>query len=114
MLDFIETAAAIKSYYTDLTDFLEEDDFWVLTAEQQKRLAKEDQDKEWFMINPSKLKDKTASISVVDSYEKDSLLRAVLFIMKTTNALPEGSSFKERLLYTKRVLPPVIFTDKGL
>jgi len=111
MFDFFETAAAIKKYYTDLTDFLTEDDFWPLTTEQQKCLVKEDQDKEWFMINPAKLKDKTPSISIVDSYNKESLMKAFRFIMKTTNDLPEGSSFKERLLYTKSILPPVIFTD---
>lgn len=108
MFDFIETASAIRVLYNHVKDCLQEEDFWPLTQEQYAKLSPEQQSENWFMINPSKLRDK-AEIWIVDENEKNAVFRAIKFIQKTTDELPETSSFLERLLYAKKNLPPVFF-----
>jgi len=65
------------------------------------------------MVNPSKLRSQAREIWVVDSDEKDKVLRAVRLIKKATEELPADSTFLERMLYAKKRLPPVLFTPRG-
>jgi hypothetical protein len=109
MLEFIETASAIRALYNHVKESLTEEDFWPLTAEQYARMPLEEQSRSWFMINPARLKEAKAEIWVADEEEKDSILRAIRFIEKTTSDLPAGSSFLEKLLYAKKTLPSVLF-----
>ena len=113
MLDFLETATAICTLYEHVKEELTEDDFWPLTQEQYEKLPLQERSKEWFMINPSKLRSQAKEIWIVDDNEKDTVLRAIRLIRKSTEELPDNSAFLERLLYAKKRLPPILFTPKS-
>ncbi|PCJ23919.1 MAG: hypothetical protein COA94_07820 [Rickettsiales bacterium] len=109
MFEFIEFASAIRALYQYVNDELVEEDFWLITEEQRKRLPKEDQTGVWYMLNPDKQKKDQNSVFLVDKAEKDRLIRAVAFIKSSAKKLPESASFLEKLLYCKKTLPPVLF-----
>ena len=111
MFDFLHEAAAMRVLYENVKDELFLDDFWPLTPQQHRKLPPEDQEHQWFMINPSKLKSPTDAY-IVDTSKKHDLFKAVAYIKKATRALPESSSFLERLLYAKSDLPPILFTGR--
>lgn len=112
MLDFVETAAALRVLYQHVNHTLIDTDFWPLTEEQYHALPAAEQHTTWFMINPAKLKAKSPTNWMVDEAEKHRLLQAVAFVHKNTNALPAASSLLERLLYLKQILPPILFTPR--
>lgn len=112
MLDFLNMARAIQVLYQHIRTKLAEDDFWPLTKDQYSKLSPEERTRSWFMINPSKIRSNEEAIWILDSNEKDTMLQAVNFIERSTRELPTNSSFPERLLYAKQMLPPVLFTRK--
>lgn len=111
MFDFIETAAAIKVLYQYVKEEVDLLDFFELSAESYPHLY-ESSDQQWYMLNPKKLKKEhmiQPEALIVEESQKNSLLKAIIFIKTYSKDLPDSSSFLERLLYCKRILPPCIY-----
>ena len=112
MFDFIETGRAIQILYQYAKAEILESDFLDLPAEAYKTLLESEKELNWYMLNPAKLNKNyfaQQSAFIVNEREKSSLLKAVQFIDTTTARLPIETSFLERLLYTKKSIPPCFF-----
>lgn len=115
MLDFIETTAAIKVLYKHFKEEVDTLDFFELPIESYPHLY-ESPDQQWYMLNPQKLKKEYMTQSeglIVNQDQKNSLLKAVLLIKNYSEKLP-SSSFLERLLYCKKMLPPCFYENDDI
>lgn len=107
--------AAVRSFYNEIKQEVKEEDFWRLTSEQMMKLPKDHRDQTWYMLNPDRLAKNVTSTRdahIVSEEEKCSLLRAVVLIKDMSNDLPSDARFSERLLYIKKMLPPVMTSKR--
>jgi hypothetical protein len=92
-----------------------EEDFWCAPERAYQSLDEEEKKQNWFMLNPQKLKEKyrlSNEALIVTEQEKRSLLKAFDMLYEYSKELPDNTSFKERLLTVKGMLPPVFFASK--
>ncbi len=113
MLRLFRLASALRVIY-ELGVELKKEDFLELTPDQYESLISQggDANKKWFYITPSKVKNaKAGEFAIVNEMEKKDLLTAVKFIYQESgNKVQPYTSFKERLLILKSILPPAILT----
>ena len=110
MLNLLLRAQAIKNIYDIMKDDFQDSDFYELSKEYRKELEGDSTEKH-YTINPNKLNKEYAhakEVYVVTEEEKIAMLKGRDFIYKITKDLEDGVNFKERLLYAKSSLPPVM------
>lgn len=115
MFDFIDTGRGIQILYEYTKEEILESDFFDLPPAGYLTLLESERQKKWYMLNPTKLnKDYIAGslAFIVDEHEKNILLRAVRFVKENSVSLPADSSFLERLLYLKGIIPSCFFSSK--
>ena len=111
MLEMLLLGATIRSFYNEIKHEVKKEDFWCLTSEQKIKLPKDQRDQTWYMLNPDKLAKNVTSANdayIVNEEERGLLLRAVSLIKNMSDTLPSDAKFSERLLYIKKILPPVL------
>lgn len=111
MLGFIKYAEAVSVLYKYVTVELSEKDFFELPEKFYKTLPLERQSEELYIVNSNKLRKDVEENFIVNAEEKKILLGAVQFVNNSSAKLPADTSFLERLLYIKKIIPPAFFSS---
>lgn len=113
--DIFDLAASIGYLPKYFKNELVNEDFWDLSSDGYMILNDEEKQQEWFIINPEKLNKNVlldGCVFIVSEKQKSSLLKAFKILKNYSKGLPEDASFKERILVTKKALPPVFFSSE--
>jgi hypothetical protein len=111
MMNFLELASAVSALYQYFDDEPKESDFTHFSDENYQQLSPNEQNQQWFIVQDRILKKEITNPNtalIVNEKEKHCIFNAVQLLQNYTKELPDSATFKERLLYAKKALPPIL------